>query len=210
MSYGRMNIWLRYNDCRIITDCWRTDLVIKTCGGQYLLEMECGDSVLKKIKEKLPDYSVTAEDYMGERTIRIVKPGGYPANKEHHINNIVVDVPPGCYMVWTRICYSGNEDTNQVMVIVDCGVEACVNLLLPTVEKCGGGFVFPFVLRAVEMGIARADIVAGARAIIGVANIKPKDFNAELNLRAAEAREMKIPDLQKKIVQVQEMFKGMD
>ena len=39
-SYGKLNIWIRYSDCGLVTDCWMTDLVIKTCGGDYLVDMD--------------------------------------------------------------------------------------------------------------------------------------------------------------------------
>jgi hypothetical protein len=39
MSYGKLNIWLRFEDCSLINTCWRTDLVIKTCTGKYLVDM---------------------------------------------------------------------------------------------------------------------------------------------------------------------------
>ncbi|MFZ2071258.1 MAG: hypothetical protein WAV32_06655, partial [Halobacteriota archaeon] len=129
MGYGKLNIWIRYWDCSLIKACWRTDLVIKTCNDDYLVDMD--PTVIEKLRQRYPDYKdVKVQDYKGHRRI-MLQPGG-----GEKFNHIEVDVPPGCYVVWTRVCYGKNEETNKVMVIVDCGEEVCVNLLLDDVETC--------------------------------------------------------------------------
>jgi hypothetical protein len=37
MSYGKLNIWIRNLDCSLVRTCWRTDLVIRTYDGDYLV-----------------------------------------------------------------------------------------------------------------------------------------------------------------------------
>jgi len=38
MGLSHLNIWLRDINCTPLKTCWRTDLVIKTCGNQYLVD----------------------------------------------------------------------------------------------------------------------------------------------------------------------------
>lgn len=206
MSYGRMNIWLRYCDCWLIEDCWRTDLVIKTCGGQNLLDMERTGSVAKKVKSQFPaNYSVTEQEYRGEKTLRIATSS--PATPANHINHVEVDVPPGCYIVWTRVCYKGNEDTHKVMAVVNCGEECCINLILPTVESCGKEFIYPFMQEAVALKIPADRIALAAKVIMDVAKIKPKDFKAQLAERAVEIRVMKDKKITADFTNIRRMVK---
>jgi hypothetical protein len=170
--------------------------------------MERGNSVIDKIKTQFPaTYSVTALPSGTPDRIRIEKPGGRPATQADHINHVEVDVPPGCYIVWAHICWLHNEDMHRVMVIVRCGDEACVNLLLPTRQQCGHGFIFPFLLQAVELNLPKANVVAAAKAIMDVAEIKPKEFNEELAQRVKEVRGMKDEKLAANVMKIQEMLK---
>jgi hypothetical protein len=215
MAYGRMNIWLRYNDCRLITDCWRTNLVIKTCSGQYLLDMERTNVVVDKIKAQFPaDYQIFAESYIGEQTIRIQIPGSPPYTPAtfaaKHINHIEVDAPPGCYIVYTRVCYSPtNENTYKAIVILGCGTEACVNLMLPTAQQCGHDFIFPFLNGAVALNIPKANLQAAAKAIMQVAEINEKDFNDELDQRAKEVTSLKDEKLIANYTKIRGMLKQL-
>ena len=38
MSKAHVEIWLRNAECNLLTDCWRTDLVIQACTGRYLVD----------------------------------------------------------------------------------------------------------------------------------------------------------------------------
>lgn len=209
MSYGRLNIWLRYADCSLITDCWRTDLVIKTCGGEPLVDMD--PTVIKKLEAKYADYKwVVVHDYAGERRIGLSPDGegGHrPADPWRPIYHIEVDVPPGCYVVWTRVCYGKNEETNKVMVIVDCGGEVCVNLLLDAVETCSKEVFHPLLVAGVKMGLPRGDLQVAAGVLMAVAG-KPKgQVLAELGQRIEEVGED--PGLRKAIEEIREIVEAM-
>lgn len=201
MSYGRLNIWLRFLNCELIPDCWRTDLVIKMCCGKYLIDMD--PSVIERLREAYPGYKVEVNrNYKdADRILLQPTPRGY-------FNHIEVDVPPGCYVVWTRICHGGNEETNKVMAIVDCGQEVCVNLLLNDVETCGKEFIHPFLERAVEMKLPAKDIQAAAKAIMDVARKPEKEVVKELEQRVEEVRPIKDKRLVGLVGDVQKMFGG--
>jgi len=205
MSYGKLNIWIRYSDCRLITDCWRTDLVIKTCGGEPLVDMD--PTIIEQLRVRYEDYKdVKIHNYKKERRIWL-SPEGHRGGKP--VYHIEVDVPPGCYVVWTRVCYTGNEETNKVMVIVGCGEEACVNLLLDAVEKCTDELFHPFLERAVDMRIPKRDLQMVAKVLMAVAEKPKNEVVAELGQRADEAKDMKDAGLQKAIGAIMEMVKAM-
>lgn len=205
MSYGKLNIWIRYSDCSLITDCWRTDLVIKTCSGEPLVDMD--PTIIEKLRAQYEDYKyVEKHDYAKEKRIKL-SPDGVPGGRP--VYHIEIDVPPGCYVVWTRVCYKRNEETNKVMAIVGCGSEACVNLLLDAVETCSNELFHPLLERAVEMRIPKRDLQMVAKVLMAVAEKPKKEVAAELDQRAEEVKDMKDPGLQKAIGTIMEMVKAM-
>jgi hypothetical protein len=205
MSYARLNIWLRYADCSLITDCWRTDLVIKTCGGEPLVNMD--PTVLERLRAQYDDYKyVEKHDYMGETRIMLSPDGTRRGRSIYHIE---VDVPPGCYIVWTRICYRRNEETNKVMVIVGCGDHACVNLLLDAVETCSNELFHPFLEHAVGLRLPKRELQIVAKAFMAVMEKPKKEVIRELDQRLQDVEGMKDPGLQKAISAVMEIVKAM-
>lgn len=204
MSYGKLNIWIRFLDCSLVTDQWRTDLVIKSCGGVPLVDMD--PTVIEKLKARYPDYAtVEVPDglYHNERRIRL-KPGG-----GKHFNHIEVDVPPGCYVIWTRVCHGGNDETNKVMVNIRCGEDVCVNLLLNMVETCSREVLHPLLIRGIELGLAKKDLKLAAGAIMAVAEKSKKEFLMELDQKIKEAEERKDRRLQKTVITIKEMVKDL-
>ena len=201
MSYAKLNIWIRYADCGLVTTCWMTDVVIKTCGGDYLVDMD--PAVIEKLKERYPDYErvEVLPNYHGETRIRLKPPAG------EHINHIEVDVPPGCYIVWTRVCHGRNEETNKVMVIVSCGDEACVNLLLDSVATCSNEVLHPLLVRGVELGIPRQQLRAAADVVMAVAEKPQRELVAELRQRAAEIEGRDEPALRKAIERIMDIVR---
>jgi hypothetical protein len=202
MSYGRLNIWARYSNCELITDCWRQDLVIKTCGGKYLIDID--PAVIGRLKAKYPGYTVAVNrDYHDADRIMF----GYKSPAEgKFVYHVEVDVPPGCYVIWTRVCHGGNEETNKVMAIVHCGEEVCVNLLLDSVETCGGGFLHPFMVNAFKLRLPEKDILLAARAIMAVAQKPEQKVVKELGQRMEEARLMQDKKLLEVVGKIQKMF----
>ncbi len=188
MGYGKLNIWFRHSDCTLTTNCWRTDLVIMTGDGRYLWEMD--PTIIEKLKQRYPDYSIieATDDYEGYKRIKI-EPGG--GREFWHIE---VDVPPGCYVVWTRICHTPyNDESNKVMVVVDCGKEVCVNLLVNRVDTCAKEILGPFARRALELGLPDREVVLVLDHLLKVAGI-PRDVfikNLNLTLQGLEKSEAK-------------------
>jgi len=203
MSRAKLNIWLRYEDCSLITECWRTDLVINACGGKSLFDMD--PTIVEQLKQRYPDYAeVLVHDYQYERRIML-----YPGNGRH-FNHIEVDVPPGCYAVWTRICYGHNEETNKVMVVVGCGDEACVNLILNALTTCTRQVFHPLLEQAAIAGLAKADLQAAARVLMAVGKMPKKDVQAELRQRLGHVELRKTPRLREVGENLLEIVKGVD
>jgi len=143
MSYARLNIWLRDLDCGP-KNVWKVELVVKTCGGLYLPDFN--PDVIDKLRVSYPNYDIERGNRDNETTIRIEK------EKPHDppvIKHIEVDVPPGCYIVRAWVCW-GNLWTDRAMVIVGCGQEACVNLIVPPKERCIRNGIFPVGIAAWE------------------------------------------------------------
>lgn len=50
MSKAHVEIWLRNAECNLLTDCWRTDLVIQGCTGAYLVDTY--PQIIEQLKKK--------------------------------------------------------------------------------------------------------------------------------------------------------------
>lgn len=184
MSYGKLNIWLRNLDCSLIRSCWRTDLVIKACCGGNLVDMD--PTIIEQLRQRYSDYdNVRVHDYKGEKRI-LLQPGG-----GEKFNHIEVDVPPGCYVIWTRVCYGHNEETNKVMAIVDCNKEVCVHLLLNKVETCIDEVLYPYAIRAVDMQQPVKEVGIAIRSLMKAGEISKKDLIGNLEQRLEELEEAK-------------------
>jgi hypothetical protein len=208
MSYAKLNIWLRYADCRLITDCWRTDLVINSCCDEPVVNQD--PTIIEKLKERYPDYNtVKVHEYPSDPKLKETRICLIPGNGGH-VYHIEVDVPPGCYVVWTRVCYRGNEETNKVMVIVSCGDEACVNLILNDLYICTNAVFYPFLERAVDLKVPKHDLQAVARVMMAVGEKQKKDVIAALSQRLQEAKDMKEMQLEKAIDTLIGAVKGID
>jgi hypothetical protein len=202
MSRAKLNIWLRYADCNLITDCWRTDLVIKTCGGMPLVDMD--PTIVEQLRERYPDYAnVLVHDYQGERRIMLYPGGG------RHLFHVEVDVPPGCYVVWTRICYGRNEETNKVMVVVGCGDEACVSLLLDDVRTCSKQLLHPLLERGALANLPRRELQVAAGVLMAVAEMPKKQVLAELGERLEHVELRRDPRLREVTGSIMDMVKGL-
>ncbi len=193
MSRAKLNIWLRFRDCSLITDCWMTDLVVKSCCGEYLVDMD--KTIIDQLRKRYPDFAIVdvLPNYHGETRIRLRPPHG------QYINHIELDVPPGCYVVWTRVCHGHNEETNKFLAIADCGDHVCVNLLLNSVETCGNHFIHPFLVQAVQLNLQREQLIFAADAVMRVAKKPKKELHAELNARLEEIADRQDPVLERAI-----------
>jgi hypothetical protein len=202
MSYGKLNIWIRQADCSLVTKYFCAYLAIKTCGGDFVADMD--PTVMEKLKAKYEDYeSVRVINYHGETRIELIPPDF------SSINHVEVDVPPGCYVVWTTVCHAMNEQTNKVMSIVSCGDEACVNLLLDSVETRSKDLFHPLLECAVDKRLPKRDLQAAAKVLMDVANMPKTEVIGELNQRLEEVREMKDVHLEKAIGTLMKVVKGI-
>ncbi|MCK9580381.1 MAG: hypothetical protein M0Q92_08010 [Methanoregula sp.] len=188
MSTGTLNIWLRFEDCSLIQDCWMTDLVIKTCTGKYLVDNY--PQILVDLQKRYPDLKVHEEiNYEHHNRIRFggEQTGYGPGPKQKKLNpHFEVNVPPGCYIIWTRICHGANEETNKVLVTVNCGQEVCVNLMLNSTKTCAREFLFPALARARELKINDDDLKVVARVVAKVADIEPEKLKMSVKNRLNE------------------------
>lgn len=82
-----------------------------------------------------------------------------------------VNVPPGCYIIYAGVKTPGKSNiyTDKTMVIVKCGKESCVNLVLPEFlppiaevqaikQTCPGRILPAFMLNAVRAGVKPGEL----------------------------------------------------
>jgi hypothetical protein len=178
--------------------------VINSCCGESVFDQD--PTIVDQLKERYANYqSVLVHNYPSttqERRIMLYPGGG------GHVYHIEVDVPPGCYVVWTRICYRGNEETNKVMVIVGCGDEVCVNLLLDAVETCAKNDIYPFLEDAVDKKVPKRDLKVVAKVLMDIADKPKAEALVELNQRLKDAKDIKDTGLEKAIGTLVEVVKG--
>jgi len=279
MGTGHVNIWLRNAICDVIPDCWRTDLVIQGCNGNYLvntwpkiidqlkkrystpatvadvdswplitdqggktLTLNYGTSseesvifaspatsqseIFDQMANQLTKYEVKMVDnririytlergpgasitISGDANVAWGAPqagGGWkvlshfyqnaqrimlmPPNGEF-IDDIHVDIPPGCYKIWTRVCHGANEETSVNCVYVGCGGESCVCLMLPAVKTCSGQVLFPLMKQLVKEQALNGDDdrLAVMRGIMYAAHLGKNAVIVALDQQIAEAQE---------------------
>lgn len=184
MGTAHLNIWLRGSDCVPLTDCWRADLVVKTCSGKYLVDFY--PEIITQLIAKYPTYTISKLDnYQNYTRIHIQPPSGT------FINHIEMDIPPGAYAVWCRVCHGKNEETNRVMVNPECGESRCVNLLLNAVQTCSEQLLHPAFDRVVNDGnfIEDMEIVPFMKLMMWSAYKGKAAVVAQLNERIIEAQE---------------------
>lgn len=112
------------------------------------------------------------------------------------------EIPPGCYIVVAGMYTSGrNIYTDKTMVIVRCGDEACVNLILPEYEesKTAGPQLARLAIRGCPMRLIPA---LGVHAIRK--NIDPKEAFDVLIKTAEIDRGQLIAAIEKDIEELRE------
>jgi hypothetical protein len=174
MSYGKLNIWFRDLDCGP-KNVWRAELVVKTCGGEYLVDFN--PDVIDKLREALPGYSVEGKGSReGETTIVI---------RGLYIKHIEVDVPPGCYIVRAWVC-SGNLWSDRAMAIVRCGGDACVNLIVPEKEDCIREVIVPVAIAARDLRLDPEKLRIATEVLMTTGRIRKEPLVKELTDTAKE------------------------
>jgi hypothetical protein len=187
MSYGKLNIWIRDLNC-CPKNVWKLELVVKTCGGEYLVDFN--PDVIDKLKEAYPGYRVERGTRNGshpETTIKIT---------DQNIKHLEVEVPPGCYIVRAWVC-SGNLWTDRAMVIVGCGEDACVNLIVPPKENCIKDVVIPVGIAARDMRLQPDKVRIATEVLITTGRIQREALLKELTDLTRELKESKAGDAAK-------------
>lgn len=190
MSYARLNIWLRDLNC-CPKNVWKVELVVKTCGGEYLVDFN--PDVISKLRETYPDYKVERGIRDGETTIHITQSNFIPG-----IKHIELDIPPGCYIVRAWVCW-GNLWTDRAMVIVGCGGEACVNLIVPRRRNCVRDVLIPMALAAHDIKLAPDRVRIATEVLMATGEIQRDALRKELTDLTKELKESKSKDAPKYI-----------
>lgn len=190
MSYGRLNIWLRNLDCSP-KNVWYVELVVKTCGGAYLVDFN--PDVIDKLKHAFPapKYTVERSRKDSETTIKIRPTGNSP-----FIKHVEVELPPGCYIVRAYVC-SDNLWSDREMAIVDCGETACVNLIIPPKENCIADVIAPIAVAALEMKLPPAKVNATVEMLMRAGGVKKDAFVKELTGLVRELKASRAEDAPK-------------
>ncbi len=185
MSYGKLNIWLRDLDCAP-KNVWKAELVVKTCGGDYLVDFN--PDVIDRLREAFPNYDVVGKgNRNGETTIII---------KGKLIKHIEVKVPPGCYIVRAWVCW-GNLWTDRAMAIVGCGGEACVNLIVPQRENCIRDVIIPVGIAARELRLDPDKMRIATEVLMTLGRMRKESLLKELTDTAKELEESDVKDAAK-------------
>lgn len=181
MSYGKLNIWIRELNC-CPKNVWKVELVVKTCCGEYLVDFN--PDVIDKLKEAYPGYDVRRGARDNETTINI-------RNKQ--IKHIEVDVPPGCYIVRAWVC-SDNLWSDRVMVIVGCGQEGCVNLIVPPREGCIRDVVLPLGRAILNMRLQPEKARAAFEVLLAAGHIPREAILKEISDLTKELKESDVKE----------------
>ena len=188
MSYARLNIWLRDLNC-CPKNVWKVELVVKTCGGEYLVDFN--PDVIDKLRETYPDYKIDRGNRNGETTIYIRQSDFIPG-----IKHIELDIPPGCYIVRAWVCW-GNLWTDRAVVIVGCGGEACVNLIVPQKQNCIRDGLIPVAIAAHQIRLPVDRVRAATEVLIATGEIQRDALRKELSDLTKELKESKAKDAPK-------------
>jgi hypothetical protein len=205
MSYARCNIWLRDLNCTP-KNVWKVELVVKTCGGDYLVDFN--PDILEKLREAYPDYDVEQGNRDDETTIRIIQP------KPHHpqvIKHLELPIPPGCYIVRAWVCW-GNLWTDRAMVIVGCGQEACVNLIVPQRINCIPNVIFPVGIAAHELGLEPERVRIAMGVLMQTGKIRREALLSEVKSLTRELEDSDAKDASRYregLESIGEVIKGM-
>jgi hypothetical protein len=155
-----------------------------SCGGKYLVDFY--PEIIAQLQARYSTYTIDKlVNYQNATRISIRPPAA------EFINHIELDVPPGAYKIWCRVCHGKNEETNIVMANVCCDDHACVNLLLNAVQTCAENLVHPGFDRVVNDGNfqVEAEIVPFMKAMMWVGYKNKATLVQQLGERVIEAQE---------------------
>lgn len=185
MGFGLLNIWIRNEDCSLI-NAWRADLEVKTCLGENIIDMLPQpdlDKITDHLKEMYPEATVSTGNYYWTKTIRVA----YPYTKKF-VNHLQVMLPPGSYVLRVHECGEGNEWSDRTMIVVGCGEELCVNLIIKRAESCINEVVIPLLRVVEEIHLPREQVQVAVDVLGKAGRIKINDIAEDLETRVKEFR----------------------
>jgi len=189
MGFGTINVWIRDEDCSL-RNAWMADLEIKTCLGENLIDIVPRpdlEKIIACLKETYPASEVSSGPAYGTKTIKI-------RAKERIINHISVKVPPGCYVVRVHVCGGGNEWSDRTMVVVKCGDESCVNLIIKEAETCIKEVIVPFMRVAKEVNIPLEQVKVAVNILKDAGRVPIDEVARNLQERIELLRDVKVKE----------------
>ncbi len=104
---------------------------------------------------------------------------------------IELKVPPGCFIVRAHGCIvgQGNYESDRCLVIVRCGEEVCVNLVVPTFSQCVKSIIQPLVDNARRVQIPDDEIGAAVDVLVKAAGLPQDKILEKMNLRIDDLKD---------------------
>jgi hypothetical protein len=131
-------------------------------------------------KTNVPGWDwVTVTNCMGDV---VVDKHPVPVNKA----NVELELPPGCYIVQGHVCGEEpgvNEFTDKAIVIVGCGQEECVNLIVPRAHTCVVQVMNPVVRALARLNVPDVEIVRTARVLMQAGAVSQDEMVGVLQRR---------------------------
>jgi hypothetical protein len=122
-----------------------------------------------------------------------------------------LQVPPGCYIVRAHACYYGpggslkNYQSDRSMVMVRCGEEACVNLVIPEFVNCAKDIVQPLIAQAMELQIHPQKIKEFVGTLGEIARIPVEEFIGKIDLRTNDLKDAEEEDVKNQVIQLKKL-----
>ncbi|RZN15556.1 MAG: hypothetical protein EF812_02135 [Methanosarcinales archaeon] len=122
-----------------------------------------------------------------------------------------LQVPPGCYIVRAHACYFGhggslkNYQSDRSMVIVRCGEEACVNLVIPEFVNCAKDIVQPLIAQAIELRMHPQKIKELVGTLGEIARIPVEEFIKKIDLRTNDLRYAEEEDVKNHVIELKKL-----
>lgn len=136
-------------------------------------------------------YKILSHYYQGAQRIMLQPPSG------QYVNRIEVDIPRGCYKIWTRCCFGQNEETGIIIQGVCCDQTYCVNLVLPQVRLCSGALLHPMMREIVknQLFLNDEERLLPMRALMWQAGLDRQAVLDQLAYQRIEAEEAGLGDM---------------
>lgn len=185
MGSGKFNIWIRDEDCSL-RNAWRADLEVKTCLGENIIDFLTTpdlEKIIDHLKEMYPESTISYGANYGTKTIRI--------EGKSIINHMQVEIPPGCYVVRVHVCGGGNEWSDRTMVLVDCGHEVCINLVIKEAETCFGEAIIPLLRVAEEIRLPKEQLQVAVDVLRKAGRVPIDAIAGDLEERVRQLRGVK-------------------